>query len=263
MIDISMHNEVTCVKAETPSKNSVYLYLVDGMLIDTGPQILENKLIAFYNRHHFDSVTLTHSHEDHAGTASWIQKNKSVPIYIHPKGMKVCHSSADYPEYRQRAWGIRKEFQTLPLEDSIQSRHLEWEAIYTPGHADDHVSLFNKETGRLFSGDIFILPTIKVLMKSESVSKMMNSIQKLLKLDFGAMYCSHAGYLPDGREKLKTKLNNLQGIYESVMDLHKKGYSVLEIDKTLFAKKYRVEEYSKGEYSSINIVYSILSDTQS
>lgn len=263
MIDITKHENVTCVKAVTPSKNTVYLYLVDGMLIDTGPKILENELIAFYDQYDFDLVTLTHSHEDHAGTASWIQKNKNVPIYIYPKGITVCEKPADYPEYRQIAWGIREEFHPLPLRESIQSRNLEWEAFYTPGHADDHVSLFNKETGRLFSGDIYILPTVKVLMKTESISKMMNSIQTLLKLDFGAMYCSHAGYLPDGREKLETKLDNLRGIYDSVMDLYKKGYSVSEIDKILFAKKYRLEEYSKGEYSSINIVHSIVSDIQS
>ena len=261
MIDISINENVTCVKGLTQN-NQVYIYFVDGMLIDTGPKILQNELRALYNQNDFDLVTLTHSHEDHVGTASWIQKNRNIPIYVHPMGIPICENPADYPEYRQTEWGIRKEFQALPLDESILSRNYEWEVIYTPGHADDHVSLFNKETGRLFTGDMYILPTVKVIMKTESISKMIDSIQTLLKLDFGMMYCSHAGYLPNGKEKLKTKLNNLQEIVDSVIDLYKKGYSISEIDKTLFTKKYRVEEYSKGEYSSIHIVHSIVSDIQ-
>ena len=263
MIDISKHNDVTSVKTMVGrSGMTVYLFMVDGMLIDTGPQILESELIAFYDQYDFDFVILTHSHEDHSGTAPWIERNKNVPIYIHPKGISICEKTGDYPEYRQNAWGNRKAFYPLPLGNRINSRNLEWEVIYTPGHADDHISLYDKENGRLFSGDLYILPTVKVLMRSESISQMINSIRKLLRLEFETMYCSHAGYLPNGREELKSKLDNLQYMYGTVMDLYEKGYSISEIDQTLFSKKYSIEKYSKGEYSSINIVHSIVADLQ-
>ncbi|RLL46874.1 MBL fold metallo-hydrolase [Oceanobacillus piezotolerans] len=263
MIDIFKHEGVTCVKAAVSKDGvSVYIYLVDGMLIDTGPQILEKELITFYNQYEFDLVTLTHSHEDHTGTASWIEHNKNVPIYIHPKGIPKCEENGNYPEYRQIAWGIRRAFHPQPLGEKIHSKNLKWEVIYTPGHADDHVALLDKENGRLFSGDMYVLPTVKVIMSSESIPQIIHSINKLLSLEFKIMYCSHAGYLLNGRKALEEKLENLLDIYATVSDLYEKGYSNSEIDQTLFRKRYKIEELSNGEYGSANIVNSIVSDLQ-
>lgn len=264
MIDISIHNDVICVKGTTRNGkgSAIYLYLVDGMLIDSGPFSLEKELIPIYQKYDFDFVTLTHSHEDHSGTAPWIQQHKKVPIYVHPNGISICDKPGDYPEYRQIEWGVRDRFTALPLGEKIRSRNVEWEVIYTPGHADDHVSLYDQENGRLFTGDMYIIPTVKVMMRSESISIMMDSIRKLLKLDFQAIYCSHAGYLPDGRERLLEKLDNLKELYGAVSSYYKKGYRPDEINQALFNKKYSIEALSKGEYSSINIVYSIISDLE-
>src|SRR5690606_18595736 len=100
-----------------------------------------------------------------------------------------------------------------------------FEVIYTPGHADDHVALYDRENGRLFSGDMYISSTVKVLMKTESIPQMINSLKKLLQLDFNSLYCSHAGYLIEGRKALEMKLENLQQLTFTVTDLYEKGYS--------------------------------------
>ena len=72
MIEIKTINDVVCVHG-TPGGNksgmSVYVFLTDGLLIDTGAQILLEELIPFYESADFDSVALTHYHEDHTGGA--------------------------------------------------------------------------------------------------------------------------------------------------------------------------------------------------
>lgn len=79
MIEINTINDVVCVNG-TPGGNksgmSVYVFLTDGLLIDTGAQILLEELIPFYESANFDSVALTHYHEDHTGGAAWIQEHK-------------------------------------------------------------------------------------------------------------------------------------------------------------------------------------------
>src|SRR5690625_8012481 len=94
MIQVYEKEDVTCVKMDIvlggKKINTVYAFLVDGMLIDTGPKHSEAELIPFYENHSIDFVALTHSHEDHTGTAPWIQENRGVPIYIHPKGIEIC-----------------------------------------------------------------------------------------------------------------------------------------------------------------------------
>jgi endoribonuclease LACTB2 len=105
MIHVYEREDVTCVEGEIVRSGrkvgTVYTFLVDGMLIDTGPKCLESDLIPFYEDNSIELVTLTHSHEDHTGTASWIQENRNVPIYIHDKGISICAQPCPYPKYRQ------------------------------------------------------------------------------------------------------------------------------------------------------------------
>lgn len=262
MLEVFETEHVTCCKLERKLKgiriNPVYVFLVDGMLIDTGPKCFEEQFIHFYERHSFDVVALTHSHEDHSGTAPWIEQNRGVPIYIHEKGIEICSRPHPYPLYRRLIWGKRDAFAPRALSRTIHSRNYEWEVIYTPGHADDHVAFFNKETGQLFSGDLFVHTSMKVIMNTESIPVTMDSIRKLLAYDFGSMYCSHAGCIPDGKSKLKEKLDTLENLCGEVQLLYEQGFSVKEINKKLFPKKYPVTFISRGEWDSLHIVSSIV-----
>ncbi|BCJ87253.1 MBL fold metallo-hydrolase [Effusibacillus dendaii] len=265
MIKIHHHEDVVCAEGivQMGERNSsVYVFFVDGLLVDTGPQSLENDLISFYQSIDFDSVVLTHSHEDHVGTASWIEKNRNVPIFIHASGVDFCSQPADYPKYRQIRWGIRKEFTAQPLGQSIQSQSHTWKVIYTPGHASDHVALLNENTGILFSGDLFLTPKTKVIMRDESVPVIMNSIRSVLSYDFQTMFCSHAGYIADGKTMLKIKLDDLENLSGDIMHLHKLGLSLTEIDKQLFPKKYPIVLASEGEFDSLHIVRSVIGNQE-
>jgi endoribonuclease LACTB2 len=264
MIDVYERDGVTCVKGTVARSGrrdgTVYAFLVDGMLIDTGCKHLEADLIPFYENHSIELIALTHSHEDHTGTASWLQENRNVPIYIHENGISICAEPCPYPKYRQLTWGVRKEFTALPLREKIQSQSQEWKVIYTPGHADDHISLFHEETGRLFTGDLFVSPKTMVIMKSESIHMIMNSIRILLSYHFESIFCSHAGYIKDGKTMLRQKLNYLENLCGEVRDLHRRGLTIYEIDKLLFSKKYPIVAISEGEWDSLHIISSIISD---
>lgn len=264
MIQVYEKNDVTYLKMDIviggKKVNTVYTFLVDGMLIDTGSKSMENEIIPFYDNHSFDFVTLTHSHEDHSGTAPWIQENRNVPIYIHPKGIEICTQAYPYPEYRQITWGKREGFNAFPLGDTIQSLNREWKVIYTPGHADDHISLIDEETGTVFSGDLFVAPETKIIMKNESIPVIMDSIRTLLSYDFDSMFCCHAGYVENGKEMLKKKLDYLENLCGEVKNLHNKGLPIEEINNKLFPRKYGLISVSEGEWDSLHIVSSILAD---
>ncbi|WP_106494651.1 MBL fold metallo-hydrolase [Lentibacillus sp. Marseille-P4043] len=264
MMHVSKEEDVTCVKMDImlggKKANTVYAFLVDGMLVDTGPQSLEAELTPFYDKHSFDFVALTHSHEDHTGTAPWIQENREVPIYVHQKGIEICAEKYNYPKYRQIFWGKREGFEASPLGDTIQSANNEWKVIYTPGHADDHVSFFNEETGTLFSGDLFVAPKTKVIMNSESIPTIMESIRAVLNYDVGSMFCCHAGYIKNGKSMLKQKLDYLENLSGEVKYLYNSRLSITEIREKIFPKKYSIISRSGGEWDSLHIITSILSD---
>ncbi len=74
-----------------------------------------------------------------------------------------------FPPEMLRAWStgikpvdtLRPPTSTHPLDDGEQLSlgGRQWEIIHTPGHADDHICLWNEELGVLFSGD-HLLPHI-------------------------------------------------------------------------------------------------------
>lgn len=64
MLKISIQEQVVFVEivlVRRGRESSVYLYLTDGMLVDTGPQNMLAVLIPFFEQHHFESIVLTHT----------------------------------------------------------------------------------------------------------------------------------------------------------------------------------------------------------
>lgn len=126
MIEVFERENVTCAKVQISvagqKANPVFIYLVDGMLTDTGPKNAETSIVPFYESHSFDLVTLTHSHEDHSGTAPWIEKNRKVPIYVHSNGVDICVQPYPYPLYRQMTWEKGKRLQ--PCHFKKRSSHV-------------------------------------------------------------------------------------------------------------------------------------------
>ena len=61
---------------------SVYSYLIDGVLIDTGAQSLHKYFEAFIKDADFDQVMITHHHEDHTGCAAYIEKIEEVFLFL-------------------------------------------------------------------------------------------------------------------------------------------------------------------------------------
>ncbi|QQE79133.1 MBL fold metallo-hydrolase [Alicyclobacillus sp. SO9] len=258
MLKIGQRNGVVFAEGSIGNlRPHVFVYVVDGMLIDTGPQKLEAELAEFYTSQDFNQVVLTHSHEDHSGTAAWMRE-RGVPVYLWESGIDACKEEADYPQYRQDMWGLRQPFAAVPLKNTVVSDTTVWDVVHTPGHSPNHVCLLNQDTGTLFSGDLYLSTKVKVLMKDESVPVMMQSIRKVLSLDFEDLYCSHAGYVPEGRQHLKRKLVFMEELSGEILQLYHKGWTISEIDKQMFPQKPPIVAYSAGEFDTVHIVSSVV-----
>lgn len=239
---------------------NVYNFLVDGVLIDTGAQSLHQYFKPFIDQADFDHVFITHFHEDHTGCASYIEKTKKVPIYLDEKTIDYCGKRAHYPIYRQFFWGRRKPFHAQMMPSEFQSRNARWHVIPTPGHAMDHHAFLNRETGQLFTGDLYVMEKTKVVLEEESIPSIIQSLERVLTYDFQEVFCNHAGFIPDGRRALQRKLDYLLGIQNQVLTLHHKGDSPEEIRQKLFPRRFPIIKFSRGEWDSIHIVHSIMNE---
>lgn len=247
------------VKFQSVTLN-VYCYVVDGVLIDTGAQSLHKYVKSFIDHADFDQVMITHSHEDHSGNAAYVEKMRKVPIFLNEKTIDDCTKSADYPLYRQLFWGRRKAFNANIVPERFQSRNATWDVIPTPGHAKDHNAFLNRETGQLFTGDLFVTERTKVVLAEENVPAIIHSLERVLAHDFEDVFCSHVGFVEDGRAALERKKDYLLSIQHEVLTLQKEGVTAEGIRNQLFPKKYPIVKFSSGEWDSLHIVTSILND---
>lgn len=241
-------------------KLNVYCFFVDGVLIDTGARALEKEFKTFFDDLDIEQVAITHFHEDHTGNAALLQKERNVPLFMSDIQRDYCMKKADYPLYRKVFWGKRQPFKAEPLKNTFFSRHATWEVIETPGHAIDHLAFLNKETGQLFTGDLYCQEKTKVILREESIPTIIQSLEKVLEYDFQDVFCNHAGYLENGRAALKRKLGYLQNLQDEVHRMYDEGYSPELIQVKLFPRKYPITYFSFGEWGSNHIVESIIEE---
>jgi endoribonuclease LACTB2 len=237
---------------------NVYSFVVDGVLIDTGAHSLHKYFESFIDEADFDQVMISHYHEDHTGCAAYIENTKKLPIYLNSKTIEYCTKRANYPLYRKLFWGRRKPFHAEAMPKEFTSRNATWDVIDTPGHAHDHKAFLNRETGQLFTGDLFVGEKTRVVLAEESVPQIIQSLERVLTYDFQDVFCNHAGFIEDGRTALKRKRDNLLAIQDEVLHLQKAGDSADVICNKLFPKKYPIVKFSGGEWDARHIVTSIL-----
>ncbi|WEG18821.1 MBL fold metallo-hydrolase [Alkalihalophilus pseudofirmus] len=241
---------------------NVHSFFIDGILIDAGARSLEKHFIPFFKELKIDQAILTHYHEDHSGCASFLQKELSIPIYMNNLMIDSCKKKADYPLYRQLFWGKRRPFTAQPITDSFQSSGALWQVINTPGHAADHLAFLNTETGQLFTGDLYCQEKTKVVLREEHVPDIIASLKRVLTYDFEDVFCSHAGYMREGRDALTRKLEYVLNLEGTILKFHEEGKSVEEINHELFPKTYPITRFSRGEWHSIHIVRSVISQNK-
>lgn len=235
----------------------LFLYVVDGLLIDCGPQIMEEELAPFLLNAGIKMAAVTHIHEDHCGNAAWIEKNLKVPIYIHPEDVAKAALEGQYAEYRRLTWGDRPPFKALPMPEILSTGKYNFTLINTPGHLPHHQVLFEPNQGWLFSGDLFVREKQRFCATGENLRQTRESLENILKLDFETVFCGHSGVMENGRERLQRKLEFLQDLHDQVEVLRSRGLSDQEITLELFPDSQIITEISGGEWSSLNVIKSI------
>lgn len=259
---ITTHCEVTCAGGTVKlfgARLDIYIYVVDGLLVDTGPSRFATDYIDFFRTRSIEQVALTHFHEDHSGNAPWLDK-QGVPIYINPASVQLCLKEARLPLYRRYFWGKRGPFKAQPLGNTLHTPNKRWQVLEVPGHSFDHIALYDAEEGAMYTGDLFVTPKTKIIMRTENIHQIIRSLQLLLQYDFSTVYCGHAGVVENGRELVARKIQHLEELKEEVLELHRRGMNIRAINKKIYPKTAPLTYLSGKEWASEHIIRSIIKD---
>jgi glyoxylase-like metal-dependent hydrolase (beta-lactamase superfamily II) len=139
-------------------------WLVDGYLIDPGPESSVDTLIAELGDERPRALLLTHIHFDHAGASgALVERWPGLPVYVHERGAPHMADPSRLVASARQIWG--EEFDRLwgrvmPVpEDNLHvlsgGETVDgFDVEYTPGHAKHHVAYFHRETGHAYVGDM-------------------------------------------------------------------------------------------------------------
>ncbi|MCH2233966.1 MAG: MBL fold metallo-hydrolase [Crocinitomicaceae bacterium] len=239
-----------------------HIYYVDGLLIDTGHPRKRKDVLKAVDGLPVKQIFITHHHEDHSGNIPELQRKFNCKVYSSTLCAQYMKDPPPLTFAQKLYWGIRGPYHDLiPLEGTFKTENYEFQLIPIPGHAADMLALYEPNKRWLFSADLYINSRIGYYITTESIKEQIESINRILELDFDVMFCSHNPQLTNGKVKLKEKLDFLEDFVKDVMKLSDKGHQPKEIFKLLKLKELKTIKFlSSGELSKMNMVKSVLRD---
>lgn len=166
-------------------------YLIGTTLIDAGVGVPEHveAIAAALDGQALGEVILTHGHSDHV---------KGVPALV-----------ARWPDVVVRKWfpdgAVTNGWTPMRDGDLIRAGASRLRVIETPGHAADHVCLFDDITGDLYAGDMVIAGTTVLVPPREKGGSMRDylaSLGRLRDLDASRILPGHGPAIDRPRERI-------------------------------------------------------------
>ncbi|MGD8471473.1 MAG: MBL fold metallo-hydrolase [Desulfobacteraceae bacterium] len=238
---------------------SVFIYRVGGLLIDTAQHHMAKAIGGLFAEKSLSGIILTHHHEDHSGNAAMISRRHAIPVMAHPLAAEKLRGGFPIRPYQHMVWGKAPPVEISLLPDTVETDRYAFTPIHTPGHSKDHTVFLEKKHGWLFSGDLYLGERIKFFRSDEHFCNQIDSLKKVLALDFDVLFCAHNPCLKKGKQKIRNKLQFLEDLYGNIQKLAEQGHSEKAVIKALDPKNDRVIKwFTTGNASFANMVRSAL-----
>ena len=187
-----------------------------------GHQLLAETL----EKHNPTAIFLTHHHNDHIGSVTYLQEYFQIPILAHPETQKLVPFSID---------------QELQEGELLQTDSEEWSIYHTPGHAPGHLCLLSEKDRSMVAGDMVAGEGTILIHPSEgSIREYLASLDRLRDLSPSQLLPAHGSALKDPLQllteyiehrklRLDQVLSHLTDEKQSTLDIAKKIYTELPI----------------------------------
>lgn len=154
-------------------------------------------------------VLVTHHHHDHQGGLAQVEAlAPGTPLLKrpHPKDLVA-------PARPLTGGGDGRPPETIELDGARLV------ALYTPGHASDHLGFYWPEARALFTGDLVLGGTTAIIPAGDGdLSAYLASLERLLTLDLDVLYPGHGDPIAQPRAYIRYYLAHRRMREEQVVD---------------------------------------------
>jgi len=198
------------------------------MLLDTGqgaavyPDLLARALAELCDTDELDRIVLTHAHADHIGGVRQV-RDKFGPLEALKK---------PWPEHDEAGGALTP----LDAQSEIAGDGVTLVAIFTPGHAPDHLCYYLKEERALFTGDVVLGAGTTVIPEdSGDLGQYMDSLRRLLELDLETIYPGHGPVIREPAKKIREYIAHRELRENQIISALKDGpLDAMEIVKQIY-----------------------------
>ena len=284
MIKINEHGPVTewCYTSENALIKKISkpfwtsCYVIDGLLIDTGsPSAIDDfrRFIDSDGRNSSIKMCLiSHWHEDHSGGAEMLSREYGIPLYAHRITVEKITKGWKIPLYRRMAWGR----EVVPTYGACQLNsgsintpggRYSFEVVQVPGHADGQLALIEREQGWAFTADSVMNNYRMLFGGSCDIQEDIKTIHSSIGLLAGIsdeitgglkLFLSGNGVVEDGGKFLRERLEEIEELHARVHELKYQDMNEKKILKEMFGGESPVAKVSRGDFSRMNLVRSLL-----
>ncbi len=182
-----------------PGTNTYLLGRRDPILLDTGAGVPDYRpLLAGYLQHRGwprpSRIILTHRHRDHMGGVPQLRE-----MFPGVSVAKLIHRDPELPGPMEH----------LPDGATVEGDGVTLVAIYTPGHASDHICYYLEEEKALFTGDLILGGTTTVIPPDDGdLGDYMASLRRLQALDVRRIYPAHGPVIEDAHAAIQEYIDH-------------------------------------------------------
>lgn len=260
-------------------KSNLSLVLVDAGLNnqscwDALLQTLKENDLTLEN---LSAIILTHHHFDHIGLVDTIVEKHPIPVYTSPLSIPRLTRDRHFLEmrvqffeklYREAGCGKMGEKRVKELTEAIENNSkqalqaditeisnrslFQFQVFDVPGHAHDHIALFDQKRNWLFAGDVLIQHISSNALVEPDFSgnrlptlvQQRDSLQKILKLNPATVFSGHGEVIKEPAQIITKRLERMDEKARKILQLIKSGKTTAnDIAISYYQKTYEEQFY--------------------
>lgn len=219
-----------------------------------------------------DEILISHAHPDHFSGLNKLKKTLGLSIILTERMAQLIKSGKNYREsylYIEKKIGRFSKFNYLALKSwavmggyfykwlygisyiaepdkiisdntEIHINDKEWRIFPSPGHSDDHISLYNERDGILLAGDNILRSKTSWLGPPKSdLFKYVNSMEEILSLPkLELILSAHGSPITNPSERIKQiidwRIHRIEDVFNVIRDSGENGVTFRNIFKQLY-----------------------------
>lgn len=259
MLHLERHDDVTRLAFTSVSSRlmgfGVSAFAVRGVLVDCAFAGVGRDVRDWLAAHRPAGLLLTHWHEDHSGNAEALAA-AGLPMGLPPGTEERLRAFGDIQWYRRACWGRPADLRSRVEPFAHDALRL----VATPGHSADHHVVWDAERDTVFGGDLFIGVKVRIAHHDEDLRAQVASLRAVAALRPRRFFDAHRGLIDDPVAQLTAKADWIAATIDAIEERARRGWPERRIRDDVLGREDRMGLASRGAYSRLQFVRSVLRD---